>query len=113
MKPTRHTFEAVLSWIPLGTFLCLATFTAIAMRKEGHWPLYGRPDPSTLRLPLLYGASLLSYPVTIVAVAVGLIGLACAPERWTRKRAWTFAAGAMVWGACIGPISGLFTWLID
>jgi hypothetical protein len=65
------TFEGVLCWLPLATYLCLFAFTAIALFEVGHWPSYGRPDPSTLQLPLLYGAALLSYPIAMIALGWG------------------------------------------
>ena len=110
---SAHFAKRIISWIPLISFLCLATFTAVVCLKVGGWPSYGRPAPGVLRLPILYGGALLAYPAAFLAIIVGLIGLALEPEAWRRRDAKIFFVGAFLWALSVGPAAGLISWLMD
>lgn len=109
----RVTFSGVVYWIPLAAYLCLFSFAAIAYLRKGHWPFYGHPDPSHLRLPLLYAASVLAYPLALIGMITGLVSLVVAPQRWRRYQAGVLLLGSLAWGLSVVAAGRLVPWLLD
>lgn len=75
--------------------------------------MYSRPDPSALRLPILYGAALLAYPLAILGILAGLVSAVAWPQRWRRHQMAVFLAGACVWTFSIAQAGELLNWLLD
>ncbi|HUR57225.1 MAG TPA: hypothetical protein VM029_05925 [Opitutaceae bacterium] len=113
MTASRPTFEGVVSLIPLAAFAALFGFAALAYAKVGHWPLYSRPDPSELRLPLLYAAALLSFPAVLFSGGIAFISLAVRPDRWRRSHLAILLVGAAAWSSSVPLLDGLMNWLLD
>jgi len=45
----RVWFPGLLSVVPLMGFLWLMLYAYLASQHVGHWPIYGRPDPTSIR----------------------------------------------------------------
>ena len=100
-------------WIPLAALTMLLGFALLATLSAGSWPSYGNPDPKTLRLPFFHVAALLSYPVALISVPLGLLIAILAWTSVRRRDVIVFTVGAAGW-AFILPLTGpLFSWLID
>ena len=95
------------------TFITVVVFATIAASRVRHWPSYSNPDPKDLHLPLLHGAALLSYPLALLSIPIGLFVAIFGWSSLRRGHVIVFTVGAAAW-AFILPITGsLFEWLID
>src|ERR1041385_8391718 len=94
MRLRRSLFADVFCRVPVASYACLLGFATLAYFKVGHWPLYNRPDPKELRFPFLYGASVLAYPLTVLAILSGMIDLIWHRESWSRVQAALLMSGA-------------------
>jgi uncharacterized membrane protein len=45
----RVWFPGLLSVVPLAGFLWLMLYAYVGSQHVGHWPVYGRPDPTSIR----------------------------------------------------------------
>jgi hypothetical protein len=110
---STHRFFRVACWIPVLTFITVVGFAAIAANRMRHWPYYSNPDPKDLHLPFLHGAALLSYPLALLSIPIGLFVAIFGWSSLRRRDVIMFTAGTAAW-AFILPITGrLFEWLID
>ena len=106
-------FFRVACWIPLLTFVSVIGFAIIAAIRVGHWPYYSNPDPKDLRLPLLHGAALLSYPVALLTIPICLGVVFLGWGALKRRDVLVFTVGAAGWAFMFPIIGRLFEWLVD
>jgi hypothetical protein len=95
------------------TLVIVIGFAIIAAIRVGHWPYYSNPDPKELHLPLLHGAALLSYPLALLIMPIGLGFVFLGWGALKRRDVLVFAVGAAGWVFMFPIIGGLFVWLID
>jgi hypothetical protein len=65
-----------LAWAPAVAHLVLLVFATVSFVRFGHWPIYGRPDPSDLHLPWLYAAAVFAVLGGVVTLAANVFVLA-------------------------------------
>ena len=106
-------FLAIAFWIPLVAFSALGGFATIARIRVGHWPYYSNPDPKDLNLPFFHVAALVSYPVALVSVPLGLLLVVLAWDTLRRRDVAVFALGSALWAFFLPTTGRLFEWLID
>lgn len=68
-----HSFQRVLSYIPLGWLLLFALFVLRAYYKLGRMPIYGNPDPKDLGFILHHGILFFSYFLVILSIFLWVI----------------------------------------
>jgi hypothetical protein len=65
-----------LAWAPAVAHLVLVAFATVSFVRFGYWPIYGRPDPSTLHLPWFYATAVFAVLSGVVTVAANIVVLA-------------------------------------
>ena len=106
-------FFRVTCWLPVLTFVILVGFALVAAVRTGHWPYYGNPDPKELHLPFWHGAALLSFPVALMSIPIGLFVVILGWPSLRGRDVIVFTAGTAAWAFILPIIGKLFEWLID